>query len=247
VLKEAHQHARHHGPLCERLADAYFRSGQLGSALTVLDELAVHYRSSGQLEAMAGVLRQMSQLAPNNIKVKSRLIDAYLQRGFVAEARAELIQRADLEERTGLIKDCIASLQRAADLSWTIGQAGETFSLYNRMIALAPDDIGNRTALVNLYLQMGQLTEAAEHQRAVADIALRGDRQHEAIAALHQVIGLTPEDTTAYYQLGDLLSTMGEYRQAERVYRRLLLLNPDDAIAQAKATAMQALKEGHQQ
>ena len=68
VLKDARARSRNHGPICERLAEAYFKIGQLGSALTVLDELAVHFRASGQLEAMAGVLRQMSQLAPNNIK-----------------------------------------------------------------------------------------------------------------------------------------------------------------------------------
>lgn len=243
VLKEGHARSKQHGPICERLAEAYFKIGQLGSALTVLDELAVHYRSSGNLEAMAGVLRQMSQLAPNNIKVKSRLIDAYLQRGFVAEARAELIQRADLEERSGLIKDAVASLQRAADLSWTIGLAEETFTLYNRVIAMAPDDVGNRSALVNFYLQMGRLSDAAEHQRAVVDIALRNNHRHEAIAALHQVIGLTPDDTTAYYQLADLLASMGEYHQAEKVYRRLVLMNPTDPIAQAKATSMASLRE----
>ncbi|MGI8477672.1 MAG: tetratricopeptide repeat protein, partial [Thermomicrobiales bacterium] len=235
VLKEAHRERPHNAPVCERLTEAYFRIGQLGSALTVLDEMAVHFRTAGQLEAMAGVLRQMSQLAPNNIKVKSRLIGAYLQRGFVAEARAELVQRADLEERSGLIRDAIASLHRAADLSWTIGLADETFALYHRVIALAPDDIGNRSGLVNLYLQMGKLGEAAEHQRVVVEIALKNDRKHEAIAALHQVIGLTPDDTTAYYQLGDLLGSMGEYRQAEKVYRRLVLMNPSDPIAQAKS------------
>jgi tetratricopeptide (TPR) repeat protein len=243
VLKEGHARSKQHGPICERLAEAYFKIGQLGSALTVLDELAVHFRSAGNLEAMAGVLRQMSQLAPNNIKVKSRLIDAYLQRGFVAEARAELIQRADLEERSGLIKDAVASLQRAADLSWTIGLAEETFSLYGRVIAMAPDDVGNRSSLVNFYLQMGRLSDAAEHQRAVVDIALRNNHRHEAIAALHQVIGLTPDDTTAYYQLADLLASMGEYHQAEKVYRRLVLMNPADPIAQAKATSMASLRE----
>jgi tetratricopeptide (TPR) repeat protein len=246
VLKTAHARSRHHGQVCDRLAEAYFRIGQLGSALTVLDEMAVHYRSTGQLEAMAGVLRQMSQLAPNNIKVKSRLIDAYLQRGFVAEARAELIQRADLEERSGLIKDAVASLQRAADLSWTMGLADETFAVYHRMIALMPDDVGNRHTLVNLYLQMGRLDEAAEHQRAVVDIAMKQDSKHEAIAALHQVIGLTPDDASAYYQLGDLLTSIGEYHQAERVYRRLVLMNPSDPIAQAKATTMAALRESAQ-
>ncbi len=48
---------------------------------------------------------------------------------------------------------------------------------------------------------------------------------------------------TAYYRLGELLSSMSEYRQAEKVYRRIVLMDPDDAVAQAKATAMASLKE----
>jgi predicted TPR repeat methyltransferase len=74
-------------------------------------------------------------------------------------------------------------------------------------------------------------------------LALKHGRKHEAVAALHQVIGLTPDDMTAYYQLGEQLASMGEYHQAEKVYRRVVLMNPDDAIANAKATAMAALRE----
>jgi tetratricopeptide (TPR) repeat protein len=243
VLKAARDRNKFHHDICRSLADAYFKTGQLGSALTILDGLAVHFRNTGQLDPMAAVLRQMSQLAPNNIKVKSRLIDSYLQRGFVAEARAELVQRADLEERSGLIKDAISSLQRAADLSWTIGLADETFVLYDRVIALAPDEVDHRHGLVTLYLQMGRINEAAAHQRAVVDISLRQDRKHEAIAALHQVIGLTPDDMSAYYQLGELLASIGEYLQAEKVYRRVVSMNPGDAIAQAKVAAMASLRD----
>jgi tetratricopeptide (TPR) repeat protein len=243
VLKAAKERAPKHEGVCNLLADAYFRIGQLASALTVLDELVAHHRGNGKLEEMAAVLRQMSQLAPNNIKVKTRLIDTYLQRGFVAEARAELIQRADLEERSGLIQDAMASLVRAAELSWTTGLPEETFTLYKRVIVMAPDAVEHRHGIVAYYLQLHRTAEAAEHQRAIVDISLREGRRHEAIAALHQVIGLTPDDTTAYYQLGDLLSSVGEYGQAERVYRRILAVQPDDPIAQAKATAMAALKE----
>ena len=57
------------------------------------------------------------------------------------------------------------------------------------------------------------------------------------------MIGLTPDDTTAYYQLGDPLGSLGEYGQAERGYKRILTIAPDDAIAQAKASAMRALGE----
>ena len=36
---------------------------------------------------------------------------------------------------------------------------------------------------------------------------------------------------------------MGEYQQAEKVYRRIVMMMPDDPVALAKATSMAALKE----
>ena len=82
-----------------------------------------------------------------------------------------------------------------------------------------------------------------DHQRAVVDISLRQERTHEAIAALHQVIGLTPDDMSASYQLGELLASIGEYLQAEKVYRRVVSMNPGDAVAQAKVAAMASLRD----
>jgi len=218
----------------ELLADAYVRMGQTGAGLAVLDNLAIAHRSADRLEEMADVLHRMSALAPSNLKLKTRLIESYLQRGFVDEAQTELLARADLEEASGMRHEAAASLQRSADLSWVLGRSEDAFALYRRLIDLVPDDAGNRSALVNLFLQKGRIAEAAEQQRAVVDISLRSGSRHEAIAALHQVIGLTPDDSTAYYQLGDLLNAMGEHHQAEKVFRRLSLMNPGDDLARAR-------------
>jgi hypothetical protein len=36
---------------------------------------------------------------------------------------------------------------------------------------------------------------------------------------------------------------MGEFQQAEKVYRRIVLMDPEDAVAQAKAMSMASLRE----
>lgn len=243
VLKAAHQRSKNHDRLVYAMADSYIQSNQLGSALAVLDGLAAAHKQAGHLEKMASVLRHMSQLAPHNIKVKTRLIDTFLQRGFIAEARTELLHRADLEERGGIIPGAMQSLERAADLGWSLGLHDESFAIYGRVIALNPDAAEPRHALVALMLQAGRVADAAAQQRAIVDLSMRTNKRHEAIAALHQVIGLTPDDTSAYYQLGNLLGSVGEYGQAERVFRRIVALAPDEVMASARAEAMGALRE----
>jgi tetratricopeptide (TPR) repeat protein len=242
-LKRAHARDPKNVDACKLLAEAHVKNNQLGAALAVLDSLVINLRNAGKLEAMVETLRKMAALAPDNIRVKSRLIDSYLQRGFVEEAKTELLARANLEERSGRISDAVLSLQRSADLSWSLGRHEESFATYQRLIALAPDDAGARSSLVNLYLQLGRIGDAAEHQRAVVDIATRTGSPHEAIAALHQVIGLTPDDASAYFQLGELLQSMGEHQQAEKVYKRLVLMNPNDHLALEKLAQVIALKQ----
>jgi len=240
VLEAAQQRSPCHEILCQRLADAYFRHGQLRDALEILDALVSHYRDEGQLEAMVVVLRRMAEMAPNNAKVKAYLIDAFLQRGFVAEARTEIVELADLDQRAGRITGATANLKRAADLDWTIGQADQAFALYERLVALMPDQTEHRYALVTLYLQMGRMADAAIHQRAIADQCLALGRTREAIAALHQLIGLMPTDPCAYQELGTALRLAGEYEQADRIAQRMLAISADNPALSGQAEGYSA-------
>jgi tetratricopeptide (TPR) repeat protein len=231
--------------ILSRLAELHFKAGHLGDALGTLDELAAHHRDAGRLEQMAAVLDRMSSMAPHNIDVKTKLINAYLQRGFVEQARRELEQRAQLQEASGKLTDAIASLQQAADICWTLGRHNDAFSLAERMIGIQPSNSDARQYLITLYLQAGRIREAVEHTWELANMHLATGNQRDAIAALHQIIGLDPSDAAAHHRLGETLASISEYAQAERVYRRLVRDHPDDQVARARLVAMAALVGQH--
>lgn len=224
-----------------RLADLQLQAGRLGAALAALDELAGHHRDAGRLEAMAAVLDRMSQLAPNNVGVKTKLIEAYLERGFVEQAQRELELRAQLLAGSGKIAGALASLQKAAGICWALGRREEAFALCERMIALQPASADSRHYLITLYLQAGMIDRAVAQIWELAAMHGAEGNHRDAIAALHQIIGLAPDDTKAYHKLGEALAAIGEYAQAEKVYDRLARQAPDDAVARAKRMAMASL------
>lgn len=227
--------------ILNRLAELHVQTGRLGAALAALDELASHYRDTGRLTEMAAVLDRMSRLAPDNIKVKTRLIDAYLQRGFVAQARYELEARATLEAAANQIDDAVQSLQQAAQMAWTLNEPEAAFLLCERMISTQPENTDLRQFLITLLLQAGQNDRAVTQIWELANSFISAANHRDAIASLHQIIGLAPEDAKAHHRLGEALAAVGEYAQAERVYRRLVRQHPDDAVARAKMLAMAAL------
>jgi len=224
-----------------RLASLYSEQGRLGQALDELDDLSTHQLNAGRLDAMIETLHQMSVLAGENLTVKAHLVDRYLRRGCPNEALAELDQISDIQRRAGRLDEAANALRQAADTAWMIGQHERAFALYDRVLTLAPDNVTLRQAYINCLLQAGRQSEAVTQQRLIARRFWEARRVQETIAALHQVIVLDPRDAESYGLLGEALASVGEYGQAERVYRRLVRLTPDDPVAKAKQSAMAML------
>lgn len=214
------------------LADLNFQQGNLNEALVELGELANHFEQAGKSEDMVEVLKQMVRLAPNKIEVHDKLSQVYLQRGLIPDGLQELDELAELQRKNGRLKDAVRTLQKAAEINWMMGQQTKSYDLYDRIVRISPGDVEARQQLVNLHIMAGRVKDAANEQRAIAQICLQNKQMQEAIAALHQVIMLAPEDTRAYFQLADVLTSAGEFGQAYKLYNRVLRLEPGNEKAQ---------------
>jgi tetratricopeptide (TPR) repeat protein len=212
-----------------KLADLYFRQGNLRQALAELTELVAHYEQENQLDRALDILQHMARLAPSNPAVHKRLSHLYIRRGYIDKGLEELDRLSELQQKRGMIEEAVQSLQQSAEIYWTMGQHDRAYQVYDRIARLAPDDISARQQLVNLHILAGRLADALEEQRNIARIALRHKDTETAIAALHQVLALSAADRWGLRQLGDLLAAVGEHGQAARLYRRLVKLEPDDA------------------
>ncbi len=222
------------------LAELYFRQGQLGAALTALDELINHYQELGQLEKVIETLGYMARLAPNNITVRQKLADTYLKIGYLDRGLAELDALGDLQHKAGRVKDALHTYQRSADIYWQMGNFPQAFTIYDRIVRLAPFDVDTRQQLIHLYITSGQIAAAVSEQKVLADLFLKQKRSKEAIAALHELIALAPSDPEPYYALAEVLAAQDEFGQAARLYGRLRRLEPaKDAQLAALQTEMQ--------
>jgi len=219
---------------CTKLADLHFRQGNLRQALAELNELVQHYEQSNQLDRGLEILQQMVRLAPSNMAVRNRLATLCIRRGYIERGLSELEVLSELRQKKGLIDEAVRSLQQMAEIFWTMGRHDRAYQVYDRIVKLAPSDISARQQLINLHILAGRLADALEEQRNVARIALQRKETETAIAALHQVLALEPEDRWALRQLAGLLASLKEHSQAVRLYRRLIRLEPGDAEVAVK-------------
>ena len=216
-------------------------SGKLNDGIQELRSIAKLHERAGDLQAMAAAMREISKAVPDNVVIKRMLIDIYLKRGILDEALNELEAVALLKHEEDDSAGAIEAYTRAAEIACAMGNMALGNDLYDRGVAADPDNVPVRHAAVAFYLQTGTVARATEHLREIVRIALAEQDPDEAVAALHQIIGLDPGDFDSYHKLGEVLTAMGEYKQAERVYRRLADIAPNDPVLQAKQSALAVL------
>ena len=227
--------------LARAYADALARSGKREIAIAQLEEMLRQHEQQGEFEALQLTVQALLQISPGNLRLRARLIDEYMKRGKLQEAMQERWTQAQILERAGRIDDAVEQLLRAADVAAVLGDYKKLESILRLMIRIRPDDMDVRHSAATKFIEFGQIQLAIEQLWGVVEISAQQNNPDDTIAALHQIIALGPHEVDAYHRLGEVLASVGEYAQAERVYRRLMTLVPDDPAVQAKQSALAAM------
>jgi tetratricopeptide (TPR) repeat protein len=223
------------------LADLQIASGHVSEGVKELRHIAERYEHAGNIDRMVDAMRRISNAVPANAEIKAMLIDAYVHRGVPDEARRELHLLGDLYQKRSKHAEAAQAYRRGAEIAATTGQLLDASTLFEKAVEAEPGDVAYRHAAVAFHIMNGAVDKATPHLREIVRLAIERDDPDEAVAALHQIIGLAPNDTAAYHRLGEVLTSLGEYAQAERVYRRLGTIVPEDPVLVAKQSALAAL------
>jgi len=228
-----------------QLARIYMKQGNPEAALDEYMRLATVQEERQQLDGALVALDQALQLAPDALPVRLRLAQLLIRRGLLDRGLKELEQVATLQRSAGEIKAAVGSLQQAAEIQWMLGKLDQVYHLYDKIVAIAPEDIDARQQLVNLHILAGRRDAAIAEQRRIARICNDQKNYTEAIGCFHQIIALDPADVDAYESLGDLLMRQHEYDQAVRLYKRLVRLRPNDERVEALQVAAERMLAMH--
>jgi tetratricopeptide (TPR) repeat protein len=249
ALVQAQKHLPYDRSVYTKLSDIYFQQGKLSEAVAQLDELATHYENRQYLDSAIEILQDGLKLAPNNVNIGSRLANLYIRRGYPDKGIEGLVKVADQQRRTGQLKDAIASLQKAAEILWMQGKQDEVLAIYDKIIQIAPNDLEARQWIAIMHTLANRNKEAITQKKEIVRILAEQRDYDNAIAELHQIIGLNQQDIEAHFLLGDMLMRRGEYTQAVKLYARMSKMeNIDvDRVEALQAAANRMLQQQQQQ
>jgi len=222
--------------------EAPAQSDNLTATLREYADLAHRYRATQQIDKAIITLQEMTRLAPDAVAPRAELGDIYISWGLLEEGLAELRTVATIYLRRGHNDEAAQVLQRIAAIYWDMGNREEALDTYRRVIELIPQDMQARMDMVRCCLQCGLRREAAEHQSVVAHHYFATQQTKDAVASLQQLIAMDRSNYEAYDLLGQTYTMAGEYEQASRVYRNLMKVDPDNAVARQRLTELLELR-----
>jgi tetratricopeptide (TPR) repeat protein len=224
------------------LAEVSARHPDPVSQLRDYAQLVRHYRSNRMVENAVTVLREMRRLAPDDPLVRAELADIHLQRGLVDEGLGELREQAELHVRRGELKEASAVYQKMAEICWAMGKRDEAIAVLYKGVGYAPEDMALRRELVRCCLELSRTQEAAQQQAQIAEYYYKSRQTKDAVEALQQLIAMDKTNLNAYEMLGQTYAAVGEYVQAERVYRNLARVDPSSQLARARLQELQSVR-----
>lgn len=223
------------------LAELMITHGRVTEGVRELRYIAERHERAGDMPRMVNAMQRMSAAVPTNANVKAKLIEGFLARGIPEEAMRELRLLGELQVQRGRGEEAAQAFARGAEIAQTLMNVRTALDLFDRAVDADPTNLAVRHAAVAGCITAGQAERAVTQLREIVRLSLAADDPDEAIASLHQMIALGPSDASAYHQLGEVLTSVGEYQQARRVYARLAQMTPNDPVLAAKQSALAAL------
>ena len=217
-------------PLHTLMGDLLVRENHTQEAIAKFSAVAQAYSVRGEAAQATKILKRVIQLAPMDMKARTKLIDQLVARGQVDDAIREYTELADIYYRLAELDNArktyttalrvvqqanvdrkwnVHILQRMADIDMQRLDWKQAIRVYEQIRTLRPDDEGARKSLIDLSLRMGQSAQAAAELESYISYLQTSNNRARVVPFIEELLQERPEDITlrrnlaqAYHQAG---------------------------------------------
>ena len=194
-----------------QLAELYKQLGLLNDAMKQYEEVSNYYHVEGRTKEALAALRQIVDLDPENV--------------------ASRIKLAELYSREQMGDEAIEEFSRAADFLRADNRIDDFLKVSERLVFHQPEDVAAIKELANIYLQRQDPRRSLQKLQMAFKLDPRDEETLEMLAQAFQGLGQTTKTVSVLKELARIFADGGDQEKRVDIYRRVLVLAPDDEEA----------------
>jgi tetratricopeptide (TPR) repeat protein len=226
--------------------------GQIDKAIAEWEKLTKEYPDGNTFNTI-GDLYLKKGSKTNAIDSYHQAANFFKQEGFALKALAlykkilninaeddgALFALGELNEAKGLVTDAIKFYLAAADSLSKAGSKESLLAIYEKILALSPENIPLRIKLAELYTSNGLMSEAIKQYFHIARLNTESGDTSKAIGYYQKILGLEQHNKQAYLDLSVVYEKTGNLDKSIAQIKEAMSLLPQDTEILLRAAELQ--------
>lgn len=189
-----------------KVGDLYVRLGRNDESIPFFLRIAEHYAKDGFYVRAIAMYKKINKLDPARLDIYEKLAELYVKQQLWMEAKSNYQVLADY-------------LLKQDNLQGAIG-------IYQKMVAIEPQNLQLHVKLADLFTQGKRIPEALREYGVVAAALSERGAHEEAIRVYEKALRLAPDNVDILKTLVPLLLSINSVEQARIVLRKGLEASP---------------------
>jgi len=196
------------GATYNTIGDLYLKKGDKTSAVDSFHKAANFFRHEGFSPKALALYKKILNINPTEFEA--------------------LFSIGELNEEKGLITDAIKYYLATADSLSKGGKKEKLFDIYNKILALSPDDIHLRNKVAEIYSKEGLMSEAAKQYFQIAMLYFGKGDMENSMGYYQKVLDVQPLNKEAILGISYLYERSGNLERAIEQVKEAAKLFPED-------------------
>lgn len=189
-----------------KVGDLYVRLGRNDESIPFFLRIAEHYARDGFYVRGIAMYKKINKLDPARLDIYEKLAELYVKQQLWMEAKSNYQVLADY-------------LLKQDNLQGAVG-------IYQKMVAIEPQNLQLHVRLADLFTQAKRLPEALQEYAVVAAALSERGANEESIRVYEKALKLAPDNVDILRTLVPLLLSINSVEQARSVLRKGLEASP---------------------
>ena len=192
--------------ILNKVGDLYVRLGRNDESIPFFLRIAEHYARDGFYVRAIAMYKKINKLDPARLDIYEKLAELYVKQQLWMEAKSNYQVLADY-------------LLKQDNLQGAIG-------IYQKMVAIEPQNLQLHVKLADLFTQAKRIQEALKEYAVVAAALSERGAHDESIRVYEKALKLAPDNVDILRTLVPLLLSINSAEQARIVLRKGLEASP---------------------